>query len=108
MATSKKIFKAYIAFSIHGTNKFIVAVKNKINIEKLPAGFNVAKSRRPDYNVTRDGIKLHWDGLLRKSDNTPYVSPSMILRRFKELETQGWIIVNRDEFVKTHFPNRTH
>lgn len=79
-----------------------------MDTEKLPAGLSIATSRRPDYNAKRDGVKLHWDGLIRKRDNAPYVSPSMILHRFKELESQGWVIVNRDEFVKTHFPNRTH
>ena len=98
--------KFYIAFSIHGTNNFKVAVIEKkvvlkeTNSEQIAKtvsrhfgpDFSVVTSRRPNYNESRDGIKLHWRGLQTK-EGKPLKSASWVTRRFKELTKRGWKLV---------------
>jgi len=97
--------KFYIAFSIHGTNKFTVAeyyTRNRPrNAETqtefvrrcLGAEFSPAKSRRNGHDEKNDGMKVQWSGLFAKSTGEPLRSPAWVARRFKELEAQGWKIV---------------
>jgi len=96
--------KLYIAFSIHGTNKFHVAQYNtrlrRKNAESQDAfvqrvlgkDFRYVTSRRPNYNEQQDGIKVQWVKLLTKA-GTEMRSPAWVARRFKELEAMGWKIV---------------
>lgn len=95
--------KHYIAFSIHGTNTFIVATKDISN--KLPRGYTVAISRRSDYEAIKDGVKVHWDGLLT-SRGVPTKSPALVLQRFTQLKAEGWKIIGRDTFVKYHYRDK--
>ncbi|BCG50185.1 hypothetical protein [Ralstonia phage RP13] len=97
----------YIAFSIHGTNKFIVATRTVNDVEYqalITLGFSVTTSRRPRYNQEKDGIKMHWNKLTTLKGD-PYRSAPMILSRFKDLENAGWTITGRDEFIKKHWNN---
>lgn len=87
----------YIAFSIHGTNKFKVATLKIVGtadaaLARLGPGFKVAQSRRPVYDVRKDGIKLHWDKLVRQ-DGTPIQDPGWVTKRFNQLKAQGWTLV---------------
>lgn len=100
--------KFYIAFSIHGTNKFTVATKDVAVIkDKAPPSMNqmsqvvesifgkdfrMATSRRPNYNANADGIKLHWSRLCRK-DGKPIQNKGWVTKRFNELKKMGWTIV---------------
>lgn len=79
----------YLAFSIHGTNKFRVFTKSASSCEELGKGFSVDASRRPGYNINKDGLKVHWTGLLTK-DGKPMVSPSWVHRRLRALVAEGW------------------
>ena len=97
-----KTYKAYIAFSIHGSNCFIVATRRLIEGAPLPSGFSVVPSRRPDVDVTIDGYKLNWTKLC-KADGTPHTNPGWVLRRFNELERRGWTIVGREKFVQKFY-----
>ena len=97
-----KTYKAYIAFSIHGSNCFIVATRRLIESAPLPSGFGVVQSRRPDVDVTIDGCKLNWTKLC-KADGTPHTNPGWVLRRFNELERRGWTIVGREKFVQKFY-----
>ncbi len=88
--------KYYIAFSIHGTNKFTVATKDiDLSISPLSLlaqhGFTVAQSRRFKTDPA-DGIKMHWSKLNRK-DGTPLQDKGWVTRRFKQLVAQGWVLV---------------
>lgn len=97
--------KFYIAFSIHGTNKFTVATCDKpakSPILEMPDStikdlfgpeFSIARSRRPDYNIKTDGVKLHWSKLLRK-DGTPIQDKGWVTKRFNQLVKRGWIVVS--------------
>lgn len=102
--------KFYIAFSVHGTNSFITAVmetkdfqlskdKKKVKIGKRE--FDVAQSRRPDYDLKKDGYKLHAQDLLTK-DSKPTRSVPMILRFFNNLAKEGWKI-DKNHFVYNHY-----
>lgn len=84
----------YVAFSIHGTNKFLVATKrmDATSDELYAQGFVRQASRRNNY-MPSDGIKLHWDKLTRKVDGKPYTNPAWVSRRFKELVAAGWTMV---------------
>lgn len=85
--------KYYIAFSVHGTNRFYVATKESSGpISALGEGFTPVPSRRADYDHSKDGVKLHWAKLCRK-DGHPYTNRAWVVRRFKELEQQGWVRV---------------
>lgn len=108
--------KAYIAFSIHGTNAFIVATrtfKSISEIQKLGKEFRIVRSRRPDVDPMRDGEKLEWDALCVKEDFIdsigkaerlrPMRSPALIISKFKKLEAMGWK-VDKKAFVARHFP----
>lgn len=83
--------KVYIAFSIHGTNNFTV-VTNTLDVAKLPAGFTIARSRRPNYDAKKDGVKLNWSEL-NKADGTPHTNPSWVARRMNQLARMGWTVV---------------
>lgn len=96
--------KFYIAFSIHGTNKYKVAefyTRNRLlKMENFPAfvkrclgeDFIEISSRRKNYNIDEDGIKVSWIKLMTKAGK-PMKSPAWVARRFKELESMGWKIV---------------
>lgn len=92
--------KCYIAFSIHGTNKFTVATKEFKDYEAVgdfclcggPGSFMIGESRRPGYNKDKDGVKLLWSKLNRK-DGKPLTDKGWVTRRFKELAKGGWTIV---------------
>lgn len=100
--------KYYIAFSIAGTNTFIIAKKEIPGLPRTKEdlavyGFSVAQSRRPNYNPQRDGIKLHWDKLVSTKTKKPYTNPSWIIRRFAELQNLGWEVINRPKFTEKNF-----
>lgn len=100
--------KYYIAFSIAGTNTFIIAKKEVPGLPLTPKaleaqGFTIAQSRRPNYNAQRDGIKLHWDKLVSTKTKKPYTNPSWIIRRFAELQNLGWEVINRPKFTEKNF-----
>jgi D-alanyl-D-alanine carboxypeptidase len=87
----------YIAFSIHGTKSFKVATLHVVGtadaaLARLGPEFKVATSRRPSYDVKKDGIKLHWSRLMRK-DGTPLQDKGWVTKRFNQLKAQGWKIV---------------
>ncbi len=96
--------KFYIAFSIHGTNKFTVATYSIPNKQRSPGlphqivkdlfgpAFTIAPSRRPNYDASKDGIKLHWNRLVRK-DGTPIQNKGWVTKRFNQLNALGWTIV---------------
>lgn len=113
----KKLQKFYIAYSIHGTNQFITA-----SIETTSYGtmevvsedgspkqmytifgnvFFTTQSRRFNYSLEKDGIKLHW-GKLKTKEGEPLRSPGMIIKHFKELEQKGWV-VDRKAFTDKYF-----
>lgn len=98
----------YIAFSIHGTNTFIVATKSMTDKELAQletVGYERVNSRRVDAEaVKRDGIKLSWPGLNTLA-GAPLKSPAMVIHRFKQLEKAGWLIIGRREFVQRHWKN---
>lgn len=108
-----KEIKFYVSFSIHGTNRFITAVK-VIHIERpqnIYTGdrvvindhvFKVVKSRRPDWSLEKDGFKLHSDDLLTKKDE-PMRSAPAILSFFNKLEKLGWTIHGKQEFINRHW-----
>lgn len=97
------MLKFYIAFSIHGTNKFKVAtleLKDRsgsvdhLTVATLLGGdFTLAKSRRPGYNAAKDGYKLHWSRLSRK-DGTPLQDKGWVTKRFNQLVKMGWTMVD--------------
>lgn len=102
-----KTVSFYVAFSVHGTNTFITASR------KVPAseaasflqtletkGFTSMASRRTDFNRAKE-VKLHWRKLMTEA-GLPYKSPPWIIRRFKELATDGWTIDNK-KFIERHF-----
>lgn len=89
--------KFYIAFSIAGTNKFTVATFTVIGtpeaaLARLGPDFTTAQSRRPAYDVKTDGIKLHWNKLMRQ-DGTPIQDRGWVTKRFNQLKVKGWTIV---------------
>ena len=99
--------KVYIAYSIHGTNKFLVATKEVTNDEYLAmvnSEFEPAQSRRPNYR-TVDGVKLHWKKLLKR-DGTPHTAREWVLARFYTLRELGWELIGLDSFLDSHYPNR--
>jgi len=98
--------KAYIAFSIHGTNTFIVAVHDKLNLDKLPQEFTKVDSRRDNHDPVNDGQKLHWSGLISKTTGKPFKSPPTVLNRFSKLQAMGFTIIGRKEFTQKHFRNK--
>lgn len=81
----------YIAFSIHGTNDFRVAIKSDLTQEELKA-FKQVPSRRPDYNKDKDGVKLHWKKLNRE-DGSPIQNKGWVTKRFNQLKAMGWTLV---------------
>ena len=96
----------YIAFSIHGTNRFIVAGLDRrtaFTEEELNRfGFRQVISRMPT-----DGIKLHWSKLNCQRTSQPLRCPSRVLTRFRELlglpDQEGIWIVEKTRFIQHHF-----
>lgn len=87
----------YVAYSIHGTNTFYVATRTilgdkKYGLALLGPNFTEVPSRRPDYDVNKDGIKLHWARLRTIRSNKPLISPYVVEKRFRILEKMGWTI----------------
>ena len=110
--------KAYIAFSIYGTNAFITATKSftsKDLLSGLGPEFKIVKSRREDYDPIKDGVKLEWSELLVNQTITdalgkqtilrPMRSPMQVVAKFKLLESQGWV-VDKTAFVKRHWKKK--
>jgi hypothetical protein len=77
----------YLAFSIHGTNKFRVFTFDK---KTLPEGFTKTISRRPGQDPAKDGTKVHWNGLVNKRTKQPYTNRAWVSRRLNELTAMGW------------------
>lgn len=80
--------KVYIAFSVHGTEKFLVATKD-LSQEEYKAllknsDFAVVQSRGGTPQKQEPRVKLHWKGLVTK-DGKPLRSPPVIMARFKQL-----------------------
>jgi hypothetical protein len=101
--------KVYIAFSIHGTNCFIVATREVTLLTPFITSnpeFSLTDSRRSWADKVLDGYKLNWTKLC-KADGTPHTNPGWVLRRFKELERSGWTIINREKFVEHHYKVQT-
>lgn len=101
--------KAYIAFSINGTNAFITANRTFSSSKAfydyiMLNGMKQVPSRRPDADVERDGAKLEWDKLSTKDGNKkrPLKSVVTILSRFKQLESDGWTI-DKKAFIDRHY-----
>lgn len=106
------MYQVYVAFSIHGTNSFIVATKevsDKViydlshHHQIYGDEWKIVQSRRP--NVDPKHVKLHWSGLLNKKTKQPLRSPPAVLLRFKHLAQRGWKIdeVSRERFIDTHW-----
>lgn len=95
----------YIAFSIHGTNAFIIATRElskKESTDLLASGeYKVATSRLAKPKVP-GSVKLTWSGLTNKATGQPLKSPPVIIARFKKLEALGWT-VDKIKFVEKHF-----
>lgn len=81
--------KFYIAFSIHGTNSFQVFTKTAASLESLGKDFKEQPSRRPGYQESTDGIKLHWKGF-NSSKGKPLRSPFWVAKRKEALLNLGW------------------
>lgn len=101
--------KAYIAFSIHGTNAFISANRTFKSSKDfydyiMLNGMKQVASRRPGADVERDGAKLEWDKLTTKDGDKkrPLRSVVTILSRFKQLENDGWVI-DKKAFIDRHY-----
>lgn len=93
----------YIAFSIHGSNCFIIASKD-LEDEAYNALIKTGKffpvtSRLPTFR--RVGTKLGWTRLNTK-DGAPLKSVPLILSRFNELAKDGWT-VDKTKFVEKHY-----
>lgn len=103
------LVKAYIAFSIHGSNTFLTATKlvktlgTTAVIADQAGALKKLVSRRPDWKP-EDGIKLGW-AKLNKADGTPHTNPGWVLRRFNELEKAGWKVIGKEKFIQRHFKN---
>lgn len=112
--------KFYIAFSIHGTNRFSVAVKNTRHKQKkdeslsdfvkraLGDDFDAAESRRPSYNQSTDGIKVTSTKLLTKT-GAPFKTAKAVIKVFLELCAAGWTIarLNGEDFDETKYLTST-
>lgn len=104
-------FKYYIAFSIAGTNAFIVAGRNdepERRIKSLVPPFpeilvfdgdqmQPVPSRMPYPN----GVKLLWPDINTKA-GVPRRNPGQILNLFRRLKHRGWT-VDESAFVPRHF-----
>lgn len=86
-----KTFDARIAFSIHGTNCFIVATKK---LTSVPEGMGIVTSR----DLSAVGVKLIWLKL-QSAKGEPLRSPILIKKRFNELREKGWTVDDK-AFVK--------
>jgi len=93
----------YIAFSIHGTNSFIVATRSMTEKE-----YKEHMASRMLFPLTSrlpkplpGHTKLGWTRLNTK-DGTPLRSPPLILSRFSELAKNGWT-VDKEKFVEKHY-----
>ena len=100
--TSTLHSKYYIAFSIHGTNCFIVATKLQHEIKDIKAlNMSEVKSRRSFAKINTD-VKLNYEKL-NNVNGKPTASKTKVLKIFKELENDGWEIIGRKEFIKKHY-----
>jgi len=99
--------KFYIAFSIHGTNTFLVATKEAKDIKALGNEFRAAASRRPNLTIEKDGQKITWNGLMTKSGE-PHKSHIYVLGKFYELGRMGWEINQEslNKFKTKHFSKK--
>lgn len=104
--------KIYVAFSVAGSNTFLVA-ENKVTDSEFAellknAEFEKVTSRLPASIASGYGIKLHWKRLQTKSGE-PLRSPPVILSRFKELvDNYGFYILQstRNSFVSKHWAKK--
>lgn len=80
--------KFYLAFSIHGTNKFRVFIKEAVSLKDLGPEFTHTLSRRANANPP-DQQKVLWSRLNTK-EGKPFENPSWVSRRLKELVAKGW------------------
>lgn len=107
MAKPSATKKYYIAFSIHGTNTFIVATRTMTDSRLAilgQSGIRITPSRRSNVDLS-EGIKLHWDGLFT-AEREPLRSPPHVLAKFKLLEQDGWTIVGREQFINYHWKKK--
>ena len=105
------MYQVYVAFSIHGTNTFIVATKEVndrviFDLRHHPIyedEWKIVQSRRP--NVDPKQVKLQWSGLMNQKTKQPLRSAPMVLRRFKQLEVCGWKVdeISRERFIDKHW-----
>lgn len=96
-------FKHYIAFSIHGTNAFLVAGTDSENVVEDTPGLKRTFSRLAVEE--QHGIKYIWSSLNNKKTGEPYQNAGLTIKRFRELEKLGWKI-DEDSykaFCRAHF-----
>jgi hypothetical protein len=101
--------KVYIAYSVHGTNTYLVATAQWTNSQykkhlqsKL---FAVTASRWENYSEESNGVKLLYSGLMNYK-GTPLRSAPHILNRFNTLvQDYGFTIVEqtRKKFIAYHW-----
>ena len=96
--------QVYIAFSIHGTGRFITAMKEVEQVSDVTAdkAFTVVKSRNVKYYESLS-TKLHYSKLLT-AKGEPLRSPPTIVKIFNDLEKDGWII-KKEGFISKHWKN---
>lgn len=108
-----KEMKFYVSFSIHGTNRFITADKTLrvSDLHQFYTGytfmidnyyFKAVKSRRPNWSLEKDEVKLHSADLLTKKGQ-PMRSAPAILSFFNQLEKLGWTLHGKQEFIDYHW-----
>lgn len=100
----------YLAVSIHGTNTFVRAVKENVEIYD-PDIVKVVNIDGTYFDVVREGfngdIKLHLpalngDGMANNGLNQVVNDPEHIVAVFTDLGTKGWTIYGLDEFCTKH------
>ena len=83
-------FKHYIAFSIHGTNAFLIAGTDSDEAVSKTSDLTRTDSRLPMDEQT--GTKYLWSKLNNKKTGKPYENPGQVIKRFRELAKIGWKI----------------
>lgn len=93
---NKDFARHYVAFSIHGTNKFIMAYRET---KPLSKAFTPVPSRFHTGTVAAATTKYHWSGLagdFRNNDNAweapKLTDPKEVLRAFRRLAKCGWTL----------------